>query len=362
MEKIYNFHRNLPGYSATPLIRLKHLAKKTGVGSIDIKDESKRFGIQAFKSLGASWAMHSILTRSPGLHTFCTATDGNHGRAVAWSARIHNQKAIVYMPSYSVKSRVENIQKEGATVILVDGDYDLCVSKASEASKKNGFILIQDTSWKGYSRIPELITQGYYTQFFEILRESVTDKKETLFDIVFLQSGVGSWASSVSTFLNNIYGKRKPKIVIVEPNSADCILESAKNNKISKTKGNQDTIMAGLNCGTPSLIAFEILMRHADAFISVSDNFAKSALKILQSPLADDHNIESCETGAAGLAGFLAVQYSSDLSELKKFLNISEKSRVLLINTEGNTDPEMNSFIMGENLSMPWDQYHLNRL
>lgn len=303
--------------------------------------------------------MNSVLTMKPGNHTFCTATDGNHGRAVAWSARIHNQKAVVYMPSYSVKSRVQNIEKEGAAVILIDGDYDHCVNEAREAAKKNDYILIQDTSWEGYRKIPALITQGYYTQFYEIIKQTIPDKVTRSFDIVFLQAGVGTWASSVSTFLHNLYREKKPKIVIVEPESADCVMESVKNNKPSKTKGNQNTIMAGLNCGTSSLLAFERLRKHADVFISIPDSYAKSAIKILQNPLHGDQLVETCETGSAGLAGFLAVQYSADLSEVREYLSISDQSKILIINTEGNTDPEMNALIMSENLSMPWEKEQL---
>lgn len=356
VEQVFQFHRSLPDYEITPLIELNQLAIKTGVKSIYVKDESKRFRVKTFKSLGASWAIHSFLRENPGKYTFCTATDGNHGRAVAWSSRIHNQKAVVYMPSHSTRSRIRNIEEEGAKVHIIDGDYDLCVSKASKSAKQNGYILIQDTSWKGYEKIPVLITQGYYTQIHEIIQQSESENHNPSFDIVFLQSGVGSWAASLSKYLNETFGKFKPRIVIVEPLSADCILESIKKGKVSKTKGSQDTIMAGLNCGTPSFIAFDVLKNLADVFISISDNFAKLSLKILQNPLKGDLPIESCETGAAGLAGFLAVNYSPDLDQVRKLLNISNQSRIMVINTEGNTDPEMNSKIMAENLHLPWDK------
>jgi diaminopropionate ammonia-lyase len=321
-----------------------------------VKDESNRYGIQSFKSLGASWAIHCYLQENPGKFTFCTATDGNHGRAVAWSARIHNQKALVFIPSYTVESRIRNIAKEGAEVRIIQEDYDICVKISNEIARQNGYVLIQDTSWKGYEKIPGLISEGYYTQFLEIIQKLKSGKHKLPFDIVFLQSGVGSWAASVATFLQNTFGEVSPKIVIVEPANSDCILESVLNGKISKTKGSQETIMAGLNCGTPSAIAFETLRNLADVYISIPDVYAKIALKIFQNPVGKDPKTESCETGAAGLAGYLALIYSPELAEVRSFLKISGKSRILLINTEGNTDPEMNAKIMSENLEFPWEK------
>ena len=219
ITRIQTFHKSLPGYSVTPLEKLSQLAKKTGVDSILIKDESKRFGIQAFKSLGASWAIHCYLKENPGEYTFCTATDGNHGRAVAWSARIHHQKALVFMPAHTARSRILNIEKEGAEVRIIQGDYDTCVKISSETARQKGYVLIQDTSWTGYEKIPALITEGYYTQIHEIIQQLESENKKPEFDIVFLQSGVGSWAASVATYLQHLSGKSKPNIVIIEPNN-----------------------------------------------------------------------------------------------------------------------------------------------
>ena len=355
VNQILKFHKSLPGYSATPLINLKNLALKTGVDSILVKDESKRFGIQAFKSLGASWAIHNYLKANPGSYTFCTATDGNHGRAVAWSARIHNQKALVFMPAHTVESRIRNIEKEGAEVRIIQGDYDSCVRISSETAQKNGYILIQDTSWPGYEKIPGHITEGYFTQFHEIVQQINPGKNNVPFDIVFLQSGVGSWAASVATYLQNSFVKNKPKTVIIEPTNSDCIIESIRKGEVTKTRGSQETIMAGLNCGTPSTIAFKTLQELGDVFISIPDIYAKIALKLYQDPLGKDPKIESCETGAAGLAGYLALVFSDELSEVRRFLKLSKNSRILLINTEGNTDPVMNDIIMNEKLVLPWD-------
>jgi diaminopropionate ammonia-lyase len=360
INQIHKFHKSLPGYSATSLENLPQLAGKSGVNSILIKDESKRFGIQTFKALGASWTIHSYLKENPGKYTFCTATDGNHGRAVAWSARIHKQNAIVFLPAHTVKSRILNIENEGAEVKIIQGDYDTCVRISNETARQNGYILVQDTSWTGYEKIPALITEGYYTQFHEIFQQLKTENNKPPFDIVFLQSGVGSWAASVATYLQNTFVKNKPKIVIVEPTNSDCILESIRNGKLSKTKGSQDTIMAGLNCGTPSTLAFETLRKLADVFISIPDDNAKIALKLLQNPIERDPGIESCETGAAGLAGYLAVIYSPELSGVRNFLKLSKKSRILLINTEGNTDPVMNAKIMSEKIVFPWDKNFVN--
>jgi diaminopropionate ammonia-lyase len=354
-EQVISYHKSINGYHSTSLHSLANLALKTGLQSIHIKDESSRFGLKAFKALGASWAIRCLLNENPGTYTFCTATDGNHGRAVAWSARIMNQKAVVFIPETTVQSRIRSIEKEGAAVHIVKGDYDSCVEIAAQAASKNGYVLIQDTSWKGYEKIPALITEGYYTLIHEIIQKYDPGKSTIPFDIIFLQAGVGSWASSAVKYFCNQYQKEKPKFIIVEPNSADCVLESVRNGKISRTKGAQDTIMAGLNCGTPSMAAFDILRNTVDVFISISDDYARLALRILQDPLPGDPAIESCETGAAGLAGMLAVIFSRELSEVKKHLQLNHESRILLINTEGNTDPEMNAIIMTEKTILPWN-------
>jgi diaminopropionate ammonia-lyase len=339
-EAILPFHRSLPGYVETELYSLAGLAEALNVNQIYLKDESTRFSVGAFKSLGASWAIHTFLKNNPGKYTFCTATDGNHGRAVAWSARIFGQKAMVFMPLGSVQSRIKFIRDEGAELVIVEGDYDAAVAMAESAAIKNGYILIQDTSWEGYEDVPRLVTAGYSTKMREIDALFEYPVKPP-FDIVFLQSGVGSWAASLAIYLIARFGEHAPKLVLVEPVESDCLLESAKRGVPSTTRKSQKTIMAGLNCGSPSLIAWNILKSTIDVFLSIPDHYSLKAMHHMKYPLGDDPKIETCESGAAGLGALLALMELDELSELRKVLNVNNETRFLVINTEGITDPEV---------------------
>ena len=351
-ESIIRFHRKLPGYKATSLYSLHHLASELNIGEILLKDESTRFTVGAFKSLGASWAIHNFISKNTGKYTFCTATDGNHGRAVAWSARIFDQKAVVFMPAGSVEARIEFIRQEGAEVIIVEGDYDAAVERAATEAFEKDYILVQDTSWEFYEDIPRLIMAGYSTQMREI-DEIYEYPQFPPFDIVILQSGVGSWAASVAVYLLNRYGENSPRIVIVEPSESDCLLESVKRGTITKTCKSQNTIMAGLNCGSPSLIAWKILKETADAFISIPDEWTCKAIRLLsgKSKLNLTYDsipiIETCESGAAGLGALLAIMQLDELLDFRGQLGINTKTRFQIINTEGITDPVMFNNING---------------
>ena len=338
-DEIIEFHNTLEGYSPTPLILLQNLAHKLNIGNLFVKDESHRMGINAFKILGASYAMHKILKEREGDVTFCTATDGNHGRAVARAAKLSGKKAVVFVPDVTVKERAENIRKEGAEVIVVRGDYDATVEAAKKYADKNNALLIQDSSWGGYTEIPALIMAGYTT----ILRELETTlhmKDKPGFDIVILKSGVGSWAASAIWYYYNRYGANCPKIVPVEPAEADCCIESMRQGKLSVTKGSQKTIMAGLNCGTPSVIAMDILREGADLFITIPDYYAEKAMQTLYYPETGDEQIVSGESGAAGLAGLIALLKEDELRTAREAIGLSDESRVLIFNTEGDTDRE----------------------
>ena len=345
-DSIFHFHKQLKSYTPTPLIELKELSGRFNSSQLLLKDESMRMGTGAFKALGASWAIHSYLNKYPGKHTFCCATDGNHGRSVAWSARIFNQNAVIFMPAESVDARIKNIQNEGAQVIIVDGDYDFTVETALKESSKNNYILIQDTAWEGYTNIPQIVSAGYITILKE-LEIQLSEKDQEIPDIVILQSGVGSWAASMILYLSLKLKEKAPRFIIAEPFESDCLLESAKKNKISTTAKSQKTIMAGLNCGTPSLKAWDIIGDLADAFISIPDSYAERAMRILSKPGKDLSSIESCESGAAGLAAYLAISEAKELRELKEKLSITKETSFLIFNTEGITDPVMYERIVG---------------
>jgi len=333
------YHSKLRCYQPTPLIKMPRLAKSLGIKELYVKDESKRFLLNTFKVLGASFAVHKVKESLQEDVTFCTATDGNHGRSLAWATRRLKQKAVIYIPAHSAIARIKNIKKYRASVVLVDGDYDATVKRAREDSEKFGYTLIQDTSWEGYTEIPTYITAGYKTMMIE-MEDSLHKEKEPGVDFVFMQSGVGTWASCVAAYYHNRYPGKMPKLVTVEPNESDALLESSRQMNLTKTKAGQQTIMAGLNCGTPSVLAWDILKDAVDLFISIPDEYAVRAIQYLYYPFTKDRQVFAGESGAAGLAGLMALASDDSLKEAKKRIGLNKTSRVLVFNTEGVTDPE----------------------
>ncbi|HSI70332.1 MAG TPA: diaminopropionate ammonia-lyase [Gillisia sp.] len=333
------FHTSLLQYEPSPLVELKEAAKEFGVKSIFIKDESRRFGLKAFKGLGASFAIHKILEKNPDIGTFCTATDGNHGRAVAWSAKMLGKKAYVYVPRDTTPARIEAIKNEGASVEVVPGNYEAACARAKEMSDKNGWQLVQDTATEDYEEIPAYIMAGYFTHFTE-MEDSVHSLPEPGVDLVFLQAGVGSWPAAAAWYYENRYGKNKPQLVIVEPTEAAGFLASFKKGERTSPSGTFKTMMAGLNCGIPSTTAWEILKNTASASMAIEDGFMEKAIRKLYYPAGNDRQVEAGESGAGGFAGFLALMTDDRFAELKSTLNISAETRILFYNTEGATDPE----------------------
>ncbi|ERT59836.1 diaminopropionate ammonia-lyase [Peptoniphilus koenoeneniae] len=359
VNKIIKFHKSFPQYKKTPLVELKNLAEKYKVKDIYVKDESYRFGLNAFKVLGGSYAIGRYIAKKLGKDiseitfdylisdevknklgdiTFITATDGNHGRGVAWTANQLKQKCIVYMPKGSAKERVENIALEGAEVTVQDLNYDECVRLADENAKKNGWVMIQDTAWDGYEDIPKWIMQGYMTMAFESYED--LKQKNLKPSHVFLQAGVGSLAAAVTGFFSNIYKDEKPIITIVEPKNANCIFRSIEENKRICVDGDMQTIMAGLACGEPNTVGLKVLMSYAENFISVSDEIAAHGMRVLNAPLSGDVRIISGESGAAPFGTVMKILEDKSLSSIKEKLKIDEDSIILFFSTEGDTDKE----------------------
>lgn len=347
-DSAFRYHSTLAEYEPSPIIELPALAKNIGLGRIFVKDEGKRFGTSAMKILGASYAVKKLFTAESDKLGICTATDGNHGRAIAWAARKNKIRAVVFVPNQTSQSRIKFIEDLGARVILSFGKYDQAVEDAKEYAKKNDFQLIQDTAWDSYMKTPSYITAGYYTQMHEI-SEQLDRLRNPRIDAVFIQSGVGSWPSAVVHFIRRYLRNDKIKIVCVEPIESDCIYESIKRTHVATTRKSQKTIMAGLNCGTPSLLAYEILQNGVDAFVVISDLYAIDAIKYLNAPLPDDPYIAAGESGAAGLGGLLAVMENNMLTELRSTLELNEESNIFLFNTENVTDPDLHSQIMSGN-------------
>ncbi|HBH50053.1 MAG TPA: diaminopropionate ammonia-lyase [Bacteroidales bacterium] len=342
----FKFHQSLASYRSTPLVELATLAKKTGINRLLVKDESQRFGTGALKILGATFAVNHF-AENEDVIGICTATDGNHGRAVAWASRQRGIKSVVFVPVYTAKSRIEAIEDEGAKVIVSKGDYDTAVSEAAYFAREKNFKLIQDTAWSNYMDVPAYITAGYYTQLNEIAQQTNNFTSPRI-DVIFVQAGVGSWPSAVVHFLRKNLDNQHIKIVCVEPYESDCIYESIRRKSLTTTAKSQKTIMAGLNCGTPSALALEILKEGIDAFLLISDKHSIDAIKYLNAPLPGDPYVVAGESGAAGLAGYLATVNSHGLAELKNYLAIGSESNILVVNSENITDPLLTSSLLEE--------------
>ncbi|VFF95431.1 diaminopropionate ammonia-lyase [Clostridioides difficile] len=362
ITKVRNFHKSFPQYKETPLANLEGLAKKLGVAGVYVKDESYRFGLNAFKVLGGSYSMGKYLAQrldtdiselgydkltsdeikeKLGEITFFTATDGNHGRGVAWTANKLGQKSVVLMPKGSSEFRLNKIKGEGAEASITDLNYDDAVRLANDYAEADDHgVMVQDTAWDGYEEIPAWIMQGYGT----MAKEAIEQLKEYGVDRpthVFVQAGVGSLAGAVQGYVASIYDEC-PITVVVEADEADCYYKSAEagDGKPRFVGGDMPTIMAGLACGEPNTIGFEVLKNHATAFVSAPDWVSAKGMRTLGNPLNGDEKVISGESGAVTTGLLVAAMEREDLADLRKDLKLDENSRILLISTEGDTDPD----------------------
>ena len=354
-DTAYNFHKTLPGYLPTPLLNLRHFAQKIGIGDCYIKDESQRLGLNAFKVLGASYAMaeeikkyvpegqsnlsfESIKSHKTSIKdlTFVTATDGNHGRAVAWCAEQYGCRAVVFMPKGSSEIRLKSILEHKAKAEITELNYDETVKYAESEAIKNNWVLLQDSSWPGYTEVPRNIMVGYKTmvqEFFEQTSDWPTH--------VIAQAGVGSFAASIfSSFISST--KQQPKFILLEPSGAACFFNSVKvGDKKPHLTPDLNTMMAGLSCGMPSILAWDIIVPIADIFVICEDNIAIKGMQILSQPTEGDPSIISGESGAVPI-GFLHEVATNPLySDLRDQLQLDVSSKVLFFSTEGDTDPEL---------------------
>ena len=350
------FHRSLPVYEPTPLADLKCLSAGLGLGRIAVKDESKRFGLNAFKGLGTSYSVARYLAQYLDLPesemtyenlqkpenrerlrgvTLVTATDGNHGRGIAWAAKLFGLFAHVFMPKGGSPERLANIRGLGAEAAFTNYNYDDAVRYAAQMAKEKGWVLIQDTAFEGYTEIPLWIMQGYTT----LAHEAVEQFGETPTHI-FLQAGVGSMAGAVTGYFAAHSGENRPVVTIVEPNSADCLYRTAAANdgKPHIVTGEINSIMAGLSCGEPNPIGWEILRDYADHFVSVPEWVAAKGMRILGNPTGDDPRVISGESGAV-TTGFVAeLMQNTSLDYLRDRIGLNKDSRILCVSTEGDTD------------------------
>jgi diaminopropionate ammonia-lyase len=362
VKKVRTFHKSFPQYTRTPLAKQNNLAGHLGVSRVWVKDESYRFGLNAFKVLGGSYAVGKYLAgrlnmdiselsfeklkseeirEKLGVITFVTATDGNHGRGIAWAANQLGHKSVVFMPKGSSEIRLENIRKEGAEASITELNYDDAVRLADKYAKEHGGVMIQDSAWEGYTEIPTWIMQGYATIMDEAL-EQIKEAGEDKPTHVFLQAGVGSFAGSMLGCLLSEYGDEWPVTTIVEPDKAACIYKSAKakDGKPHAVTGFMPTIMAGLACGEPSIVSWGLLRDYSDMYISCADYFTAKGMRVLGNPLGDDAKVVSGESGAVGLGVLTMVMQEESLKDIAGKLKLGKDSRILIISTEGDTDPE----------------------
>lgn len=354
---VKKYHESFPTYHSTDLKKLDHLAEYLGISALYVKDESTRFGLNAFKGLGGSYCIGKYIGEKceiPAAEltydrlkseevrkntqdlTFVTATDGNHGRGIAWTAHELGIKAVVYMPNGSAEERLENIQKLGAQASITDLNYDDTVRFAAQCEKEKGWVLVQDTAWEGYEKIPTWIMQGYTTMALEAV-EQLKGEKPTH---IFLQAGVGAMSGALTAFFADYYQEDKPVIVIVEPNKADCIYRTAEadDGKLHVVTGDMNTIMAGLACGEPCTVGWDMLGSYADHFVSMPDYVAAKGMRVLGNPTTGDEKVISGESGAA-TTGFVAeLMMNESLEYLRKMIGINKDCKVLCFSTEGDTD------------------------
>ena len=363
VEKARCFHRSFPQYSVTPLADLNRMASRLGLGGLYVKDESYRFGLNAFKVLGGSFAMARYIAgemnrdvsemtfryltgeefrKEFGQATFFTATDGNHGRGVAWAAARLGQKCVVHMPKGSAKSRFDNIAAEGAQVTIEEVNYDDCVRiAAAEAASTEHGVVVQDTAWDGYEEIPSWIMQGYGTMADEAAEQLLSAGVERPTH-VFVQAGVGSLASAVVGYFTNRFPENPPVFVIMEADAAACLYKGAEagDGEPRIVGGDLQTIMAGLACGEPNIIGWDILRNHAAAFLSCPDWMSAKGMRMLGAPLREDPRVISGESGAIGMGVIATIMTDEGCRELRDALGLGEQSRVLMFSTEGDTDPD----------------------
>ncbi len=327
---VRDFHRTLPGYEPTPLVSRPGLARALGIGSLYVKHEGSRFGLGAFKGLGASWALHRLTRMHPGsLGTVSAASEGNHGRAVAWAARLAGIPCMIFLPAHVARERVENIQGEGATVILVDGSYEDAVHRCDAESRENGWQVISDVGYEGYLDIPELVVAGYDTLFQE-----VDEQIDMPPDVVLIPGGVGGILHAGVAHYARVGA---PRVVGVEPSSADCLTASLESpdGRPARATGDGDTTMACLNCAEVSLSSWPAIRQGVDAMIAIDDHDAMEGVRLLYRAAPGDVALEAGNSGAATTGALAALMRDPRLRGLRDYLKLGASSRVVVLCTEG---------------------------
>ncbi|MBO0996683.1 diaminopropionate ammonia-lyase [Bacillus sp. SD075] len=375
IETVHEFQKTHSSYSETPLYHLKNLAEHLNVADIRVKDESYRFGLNAFKVMGGIYAVAKYLAyrleenienlsfkalqsstyrEKLGELTFISATDGNHGRGVAWAARELGHKSVIYMPKGSSLHRLDAIRKEGAVADITELNYDDSVRMCADLANDNGWIMIQDTAWEGYEHIPLWIMQGYASMAKEVIEQLKAEGGQQPTHI-FLQAGVGSFAGAIAAYMRQNYKHNQPIIIVVEPDKADCYYQSfaSKGGNREIVTGEMNTIMAGLACGEPNIRAFRLLRQYAKGSFSCNDNITALGMRVYGNPLKSDPRVVSGESGAVTLGLLYYLRRMTNDPQICQDILLDSNSRVLLISTEGDTDPSHYQKVV-------WEGYYPN--
>lgn len=350
---VHSYLEAFPHHASTPLVSLPDLARSLGLGGIDIKDEGQRYGIGSFKALGGGYAVGRVIHRhleaklgrkvapaellDPALKvhlddlTVACATDGNHGRSVASGAEKFGIRCVIFLHQGVSQQREEAISRFGAEIRRTVGNYDDSVAEADRVSKLEGWTTVSDFSFEGYEEIPGLVMQGY-----SLMLEEIDAQHTAPYTHIFIQGGVGGLAAAVAGHFHDRLGADRPKLIVVEPDKANCLQRSAEEDRRMEMVPGEETIMAMLECYEPSLVAWQILEKSADSFISIPDQAAVTALKTLARPTGSDPALTIGESGASGLGGLLTALADR---KARRSLGLGAGARILLIGTEGATDP-----------------------
>ena len=353
-----------PGYAPTPLLPLPGLAQRLGLGQLLYKDEGGRFGLGSFKALGGAYAVANVLRHAVmaarglarvssrdllsgayadvvGRATVTCATDGNHGRSVAWGAQLFGCRCVIFVHQHVSQGRRDAIARYGAEVREVRGNYDDAVRHAAATAAAEGWTVVSDTSYPGYRDIPLDVMHGYGVMAAEVAQQLAGSPPPTH---VFAQAGVGALAAAVCASFWLHWGQQRPRFVVVEPTAADCVYRSLQAGRPAVVAGALDTVMAGLACGEVSDLAWEVLHGGTNVAVAVADAYALQAMRELAAPVAGDRPVVAGETGGVGLAALLAAQ---EQPALRQALALDEHSRVLLLGSEGDTDPVIYRQVVG---------------
>ncbi len=329
-----NSYKSISGwknYKATPLLKLDKLKNDLKLNNVFYKDESKRFHLKSFKALGGAYAVEKISKGKKNI-IISSATAGNHGRSVAWGAKRLDLKCKIFVSQYVSDSRVKEIKKFGAEVIRVKGDYENSLDECKKLSKKNNWKIVQDVATKDYKLVPQLTMAGYSIMIREISKQT-----NQYITHIFLQAGVGGMAAGVVAGVAK-YFKRIPKIIIVEPDRADCVLQSIKSNKLKKIKIKKESIMGGMSCNEMSYIPWQILKKASNCCVSVSDRHVAKTVVMLKDKKLSKNSIIGGECSTPGIISLIGV---CNNSKTKKMIELNEKSNVLIIGCEGNADVKL---------------------